>query len=71
MKLLKSFQKMFLRAMVFHTESFQNIINYDLKKDKRDFKAVDTLNTLKLLHMMYKSSEKILIKIKIKTLIQN
>ena len=38
---------------------FQNIIDYDLKKDKRKpLKAIDTLNTLKLLQMMYKSSEK-------------
>ena len=38
---------------------FLSISNYDLKKDKRKpLKAIDTLNTLKLLQMMYKSSEK-------------
>ena len=42
-----------------HRKVFQNIINYDLKKDKkRPLKAIETLNTLKLLQMMYKSSEK-------------
>ena len=42
-----------------HSKVFQNIIDYDLKKDKRKpLKAIDTLNTLKLLQMMYKSSEK-------------
>ena len=42
-----------------HKKVFQNIINYDLNKDKKKpLKAIDTLNTLKLLQMMYKSSEK-------------
>jgi predicted dehydrogenase len=42
-----------------HRKVFQNIIDYDLKKDrKKPLKAIDTLNTLKLLQMMYKSSEK-------------
>ena len=42
-----------------HKKVFQNIINYDLKKDKKKpLKAIGTLNTLKLLQMMYKSSEK-------------
>ena len=42
-----------------HRKVFQNIINFDLKKDKKKpLKAIDTLNTLKLIQMMYKSSEK-------------
>ena len=42
-----------------HKKVFQNIINYDLKKvSKKPLNAIDTLNTLKLLQMMYKSSEK-------------
>lgn len=42
-----------------HKKVFQNIINYDLKKDKKKpLEAINTLNTLKLLQMMYRSSEK-------------
>lgn len=42
-----------------HKKVFQNIINFELKKvQKKPLKAIDTLNTLKLLQMMYKSSEK-------------
>ena len=42
-----------------HKKVFQNIIDFDLNKvSKKPLKAIDTLNTLKLLQMMYKSSEK-------------
>ncbi len=42
-----------------HRKVFQNIIDYDLRKDSnKPLKAIDTLNTLKLIQMMYKSSEK-------------
>ena len=60
LKLLKKFSENVPTGYgLSHRKVFQNIINYDLKKDKkRPLKAVDTLNTLKLLHMMYKSSEK-------------
>lgn len=60
LKLLKKFsQKVPTGYGLSHRKVFQNIINYDLKKDKKKpLKAIDTLNTLKLLQMMYKSSEK-------------
>lgn len=42
-----------------HRKVFQNIINHDLKKSsKKPLTAIETLNTLKLIQMMYKSSEK-------------
>ena len=42
-----------------HKKVFQNIINFDLKKKShKPLSAIETLNTLKLIQMMYKSSEK-------------
>ena len=41
-----------------HTKSFQAIIDYKLQKSKEEpLKSIDTINTLKLLNMMYKSFE--------------
>ena len=60
LKLLKKFSENVPTGYgLSHRKVFQNIINHDLKKDKkRPLKAIDTLNTLKLIQMMYKSSEK-------------
>ncbi len=42
-----------------HRKVFQNIINYELKKKSiKPLSAIETLSTLKLIQMMYKSSEK-------------
>ena len=60
LKLLKKFSENVPTGYgLSHRKVFQNIINYDLKKNKKKpLKAINTLNTLKLLQMMYKSSEK-------------
>ena len=43
-----------------HIEVFQKIVNYRLSKKNKvlPLKSIETLDTLKLLNMMYKSSEK-------------
>ena len=60
LKLLKKFSENVPTGYgLSHRKVFQNNIDYDLKKNsKKPLKAIDTLNTLKLLQMMYKSSEK-------------
>lgn len=60
LKLLKKFSENVPTGYgLSHRKVFQNIINYNLKKDKKEpLRAIDTLNTLKLIQMMYKSSEK-------------
>ena len=60
LKLLKKFSENVPTGYgLSHRKVFQNIIDHDLKKNKKKpLLAIDTLNTLKLLQMMYKSSEK-------------
>ena len=45
-----------------HKIVFQNVIKYYSKnrKTKKPLKAIETLDTLKLIHMMYRSSKKII-----------
>ena len=40
---------------VSHNKVFQEIIDYELKKNTNPLKAYETLSTIKLINMMYKS----------------